>query len=32
MFALHERLIVIEDDFLASPLALAYLNQAFKEY
>jgi hypothetical protein len=32
MFALHERLIVIEDDILTSPLALAYLNQGLERY
>jgi len=32
MFARHERLIVIEDDIVASPLTLAYLNQALEAY
>lgn len=32
MFALHERLIVIEDDIITSPPTLAYLNQALEEY
>lgn len=32
MFARHERLIVIEDDIVTSPLTLAYLNQALEKY
>lgn len=32
MFARHERLIVIEDDIIASPLTVAHLNQALEEY
>lgn len=32
MFARHERLIVIEDDILTSPLTLSYLNQALEKY
>jgi hypothetical protein len=32
MFARHERLIVIEDDIITSPLTVAYLNQALEEY
>ena len=32
MFAQHERLIVIEDDIITSPLTVAYLNQALEEY
>lgn len=32
MFSRYERLIVIEDDIITSPLTLAYLNQALEEY
>lgn len=32
MFALHERLIVIEDDIVTSPPTLAYLNQALENF
>ena len=32
MFAVHERLIVIEDDILCSPHTLAFLNEALERY
>ena len=32
MFTRHERLIVIEDDIVTSPLTLMYLNQALETY
>jgi hypothetical protein len=32
MFAEHDRLVVIEDDIITSPVTLAYLNQALDDY
>jgi hypothetical protein len=32
MFAAHDRLVVIEDDIVASPTTLTYLNRALDEY